>query len=680
MRVATDIGGTFTDIVYIKKDGEIGVDKAHTTPPNFEKGVIDVIKKTGIPTEEVESFVHGTTVIINALTEKKGAKTALITTKGFRDVLYIQRGNRPDLFNLRYKKPEPFIPRYLSKEVEERVNYKGEVLTPLNEDDVKLCIDYFKKENVEAIAVCYLHSYINNSHEKQTIELIKKLWPEVYITGSYEVTKEWREYERANTTALNSFVKPVAAQYIDKLYNKLEEIGVKSPKYIMQSNGGTTTFEKSKETPICMVESGPVAGIFGSAMLGKILGLDKVIGFDIGGTTAKCSLIDGGEVKVTTDYKIDQNERYAGYPVKTPVVDIVEIGNGGGSIAWIDEGGSLKVGPQSAGALPGPVAYGKGGTEPTTTDANLVLGRLSPENFDMNVDMSKVKEAINERISKYFNISAEDGALGIIRIANSNMLNALKIISVRKGYDPREFAMVAFGGGGGMHAAALAKELGIKKVIIPVAASVFSAWGMLMTDLRQDDINTFNVRLDKANYDELETKWNEMEALAFKEYEEKGISKENLVFLRNLDMRYWGQEHTVKVQIPNIKVSEKNTDEIIESFHEEHEKTYSFRMDDSLTEIVNLHLITLGKVEKSELKKLEKTSNSVDYAFKEVRPVIFENEGKIDTNVYLKDKLSPGMKIAGPAIIEEVTSSTVIYPNMTAELDQYGNLIINTEV
>jgi N-methylhydantoinase A len=680
MRVATDIGGTFTDIVYIDKNGEINVDKAHTTPPNFEKGVINVIKKAGINTEEVESFVHGTTVIINALTERKGAKTALITTKGFRDVLDIQRGNRPDLFNLRYKKPESFIPRYLRREVEERLNYKGEVLTPLNEEDIKSAVEYFKKEKVEAIAVCYLHSYINSDHEKKTIELIKKLWPEVFVTGSYEVTKEWREYERTNTTALNSFVKPVASKYIDNLYQELDQIGIQSNKYIMQSNGGTTTFEQSKETPITMVESGPVAGIFGSAMIGKLLGYDKVIGFDIGGTTAKCSLIDGGEVKVTTDYKIGQTDRFAGYPVKTPVVDIVEIGNGGGSIAWIDEGGSLKVGPQSAGAMPGPVAYGQGGTEPTTTDANLVLGRLSPKNFDMNVDMSMVRGAIEDKISIPFDITIEEGALGIVRIANSNMLNALKIISVRKGYDPREFTMVAFGGGGGMHAAALAKELGIKKVVIPVAAPVFSAWGMLMTDLRQDDINTFNIRLDKIKYEDLEAKWNHMEELAIEEYESKGISRDNLVFLRNLDMRYWGQEHTVKVQVPNEMITDKNKKDIIERFHEEHNKAYSFRMDDSLTEIVNLHLITLGKVEKVDLNKKEKASDNLNDAFKEERPVIFEEEGEVNTKVYLMNKLSPGMKICGPAIVEEVSSSTIIYPNMNAEMDDYGNLIINTEV
>jgi N-methylhydantoinase A len=680
MRIATDIGGTFTDIVYIAEDGSIGVNKVHTTPPNYEKGVINVIEKSEISKEAIKSLNHGTTVIINAITERKGAKTGLITTKGFRDMLEIARGNRPDLFNLMYKKPEVFVPRHLRLEVEERIKYNGEVVTPLNKEDVKKCVEYFKKENIEALGVVYLHSYKNNQHEKETVQLIKELWPEVYITGSYQISKEFREYERTSTTILNSYVKPVAATYIDKLYNQLEDINIKCPKYIMQSNGGTTTFEKAKDTPINMIESGPVAGIFGAAMLGKLLGEDQVIGFDIGGTTAKCSLINGGEVKVTTDHKIEKTNVSAGYPVRVPVVDIVEIGNGGGSIAWIDEGNSLKVGPQSAGALPGPIAYGFGGTEPTTTDANLIVGRLAPENFDMKVNMDNVREMIDNKIAKPFGISVEEAALGIIRIANSNMLNALKLISVRKGYDPRDFALIAFGGGGPMHAAPLAKELGIKKVIIPVAASVFSAWGMLMTDLRQDDIQTFNVRLDNMDYNLINNQWNDMEQVAIDEYEEKGVSEENIIFVRNVDMRYWGQEHTIKVQIFNDEISSDNLPEIIERFHKEHEKNYNFRIDESLTEIVNLHLTAFGKVEKTELKELEVLSNNPDDALKETREVIFENVGGIDTKIYLRDKLSPGMKINGPAIIEEVTTSTIIYPNMELEVDKYGNLIINTEV
>ncbi|MGV3466564.1 MAG: hydantoinase/oxoprolinase family protein, partial [Heyndrickxia sp.] len=450
MRVATDIGGTFTDLVYVDNSGRFGVAKSHTTPPYFEQGVIDVMEKSGIDQKSITTFIHGTTVIINALTERKGVKTGLITTKGFRDVLEIARGNRPDLFNVRYQKPEPFVSRYLRQEVEERMNYKGEVLIELNKDQISDIISFFKSEGVQAIAVSYLHSYVNPLHEQETVQYIKKLWPEVFVTASHEVTKEWREYERTNTTVLNAYVKPIATSYVNKLQDKLNEKQTESNNYIMQSNGGTTTFEQAKELPINMVESGPVAGIYGAAVLGEIIGEKNIIAFDIGGTTAKCSLIEKGEVKVSTDYYIERDSRHAGYPIKTPVVDIVEIGNGGGSIAWIDEAGSLKVGPHSAGALPGPVAYGQGGTEPTTTDANLLTGRLSPKNFDYEVDMKKVREAIQTKVSNHFNMSAEEGALGIIRIANSNMLNALKLISIRKGYNPREFTLVAFGGGGSM--------------------------------------------------------------------------------------------------------------------------------------------------------------------------------------------------------------------------------------
>lgn len=680
MRVATDIGGTFTDIVYIDKNGAIGVDKAHTTPPNFEQGILNVIEKCKIDPKAVQNLSHGTTVVINALTERKGGKTALITTKGFRDMLEIARGNRPDLFNMMYQKPKVFVPRYLRCEVEERMNYKGEVLKPLNVEDLKTSIAYLKREKIDALAVVFLHSYVNDTHEREAVAFIKKNWPEIFVTGSYEVTKEWREYERTSTTVLNSFVKPVAASYIDKLEEKLKAVGIDAPKYIMQSNGGTTTFKKAKETPINMVESGPVAGIFGAAMLGQLIGEKNIIGLDIGGTTAKCSLIENGEVKITTDYKIQKTSTSAGYPIKVPVVDIVEIGNGGGSIAWIDEGGSLKVGPQSAGALPGPVAYGIGGTEPTTTDANLVLGRLSPKNFDMNVDMNAVREAIETKVAQKFSMSVDEAALGIVRIANANMLNALKLISVRKGYDPRDFCMVAFGGGGPMHATALAKELGIQKVVIPVAASVFSAWGMVMTDLRQDMIQTNNVRMDHLDYAWFDSVWNQMEKEALAEYEEKGIQNEQVVFVRNLDMRYAGQEHTVKVVIPSKSMDDEIKNEVIEKFHVEHERNYSFRIDDSMTEIVNFHLTAFGKTEKTEIKKIASHNRSAEDTLLEKRKVRFEEEGLLETKVYDREKLDPGTTVQGPAIIEEKTASTIIYPGMSMTVDPYGNLIILTEV
>ena len=682
MKIATDIGGTFTDLVHIDDQGHVGMTKAHTTPPNFEKGVLNAIKQCEeIDYQGVTSFIHGTTVVINALTEKKGAKTALLTTKGFRDIYEIARGNRPDLFNLRFQKSVPVVPRYLRREVEERVNYLGEVLTPLNEDDVRKWVEYFKKEGVESIAVVYLNSYKNSDAERRTVELVKELWPEVFVTGSYEVTNEWREYERTSTAALNAFVRPVASKYIETLELELKKLKIDCPKYIMQSNGGSTTFETAKATPINMVESGPVAGIYGSAVLGKMVGEEKIIAFDIGGTTAKCSLIDGGEVKVTTDYKIDKDYKTAGHPIKVPVVDIVEIGNGGGSIAWIDEYGSLRVGPSSAGAFPGPIAYGKGGDSPTTTDANLVAGRLSPSNFDMKVDMEKVKEGVRRVVSDPLGISTEEGALGIIRIANSNMLNALKLVSVRKGYDPREFALVAFGGGGPMHAAPLAKELGIKKVIIPKVASVFAAWGMLMTDLRQDDIKTNIVSLDeKADFNSLTKLWESMEEKALEDYASKGITKDKVIFIRNLDMRYDEQEHTVKVVQGDIDLGPDTYKEIISRFHAEHEKAYSFRIEDSGVEIVNLHLISFGRMEKPKVEEIEVQPYTLEETVKEIRPVLFEGMGSVDTTIYLRDKMSPGMKISGPAIVEEVSASTLVYPDMTATVDKLGNLIINTGV
>ncbi|MDM5201089.1 hydantoinase/oxoprolinase family protein [Fictibacillus enclensis] len=680
MRVATDIGGTFTDLVYVDEKGKIGVAKSHTTPPHFEQGVLDVMEKSGIDQTAIETFIHGTTVIINALTERKGVKTGLITTKGFRDILEIARGNRPDLFNVRYEKPSPFVPRYLRQEVNERLNYKGEVLSPLNTEEIKEVVEYFRKEGAEAIAVAYLHSYINPVHEKKTIEVIKEVWPEAVITASHEVTKEWREYERTSTAVLNAYVKPIAASYVNRLNSKLLENKAKSQNYIMQSNGGTTTFGQAKETPINMVESGPVAGIYGAAVLGELIGEENIIAFDIGGTTAKCSLINKGEVKVSTDYYIEKNDRNAGYPIKVPVVDIVEIGNGGGSIAWIDEGGSLKVGPQSAGAVPGPVAYGQGGTEPTTTDANLLCGRLSRDNFDYSVDLESVRRAIKEKVADPFGISEEEGALGIIRIANSNMLNALKLISVRKGYNPKEFTLVAFGGGGSMHAAALAKELGVKKVVVPVASSVFSAWGMLMTDLRHDYIQTYIKRLFELEVSEFNQEWAKLEQQAFHQYKEEGVSEENILFTRFADMRYLGQEHTVKVPVPEGELTKDSLEIMTQRFHSLHEKNYTFKLEESPTEIVNLHLTALGTVQKPELPKLEVVNGTKDEALKEVRNVFYEEAGWRETQVFDRELLGPDVEIQGPAIVEEPSAATVLYPGQTLTVDAYGNLLIDTGV
>ncbi|MHA6260319.1 hydantoinase/oxoprolinase family protein [Sporosarcina sp. CAU 1771] len=678
MRVSTDVGGTFTDLVYVTEEGDIGFSKSNTTSPNFEEGVMNVLEKSQESLQEIETFIHGTTVIINTLTERKGVKTGLITTKGFRDVLEIARGNRPDLFNVRYQKPKPIIPRYLRREVDERLNYKGDIIQSLKKEDLEKIILDFKKEAVEAIAIVFLHSYKNPVHEIEAVKLVKELWPEVSITASYEITKEWREYERTNTTAMNSYVKPIASSYINRLEQKLTDRKINKQKYIMQSNGGTTTFSLAKEAPINMVESGPVAGVYGTALLGELLGEENLIAFDVGGTTAKCSLIEKGNVRVTTDYYIEKTEKSAGYPLKVPVVDIVEIGNGGGSIAWIDSIGSLRVGPHSAGANPGPIAYGRGGSEPTITDANLLTGRLSVANFENPVDLEIMKEIVNEKIAKKFDMDVEDAALGIIRLANSNMLNALKLISVRKGYDPRDFTMVAFGGGGPLHAPFLAKELGIKKVIVPIASAVFSAWGMLMSDLRQDFIQTFLQRLGQSDVSELNNEWNVLERQAKEQFIQEGVKEEHVVFSRYVDARYVGQEHTVKVPVAAGEWGSHSITQITSDFHALHEKNYTFKLEESDVEIVNLHLTTLGKIKRPELKKLDYVEGNQATADYE-RDVYFEEDGWLLTEVYNRNNLKPMMKIKGPAIIEDQMTSVPLYPKQELEVDVYGNLVIYTE-
>lgn len=680
MKAATDIGGTFTDLVAIDDSGKLIMEKAHTTPPDFEQGVMDVLEKSGIDLHSIEAFFHGTTTIINALTERKGAKTALITTKGFRDILELARGNRPDLFNMVFEKPEPFVPRYLRREVEERVSYRGEIITPLNEDDIRTAVEYLKKEQVEAIAVCYINSYANEAHERRTVEKIKELWPEVFVCPSVDITKEWREYERTSTAVLNAYVMPAASSYIDRLERRLNNAGVPDKRYIMQSNGGTTTFAQAKLTPINVVESGPVAGVFGASILGKLIGEPNVIAFDVGGTTAKCSLIDQGEVKVTTSYYIERDERSAGYPIMAPVVDIVEIGNGGGSIAWIDDGGSLKVGPKSAGALPGPVAYGKGGTKPTTTDANLIAGRLSAKNFDMEVSLDAVKAALVETVGKPLSISAEEAAESIIRVADSNMNNALKLISVRRGYDPRDFAMVAFGGGGPMHGPTLARELNIRKVIVPVAASVFSAWGMLMSDIRHDFIQTKILPFGTAPMDELNQMWESLMAQADELLSAEHISPEQTTFTFIADMRYAGQEHTVQVSAPAYPWTEEYRADIMARFHRTHEHYYTFSLPDTPAEIVNLHLVAYGRLEKPALNRIAEHKGGPETALKETRRVFFSGDGWLDAPVYDRAKLGAGINIDGPMVVEEPTTATVVCPGQHLSVDEYGNLIIETEV
>jgi N-methylhydantoinase A len=678
LRIASDIGGTFTDLVYLdEQTGEVHVGKASTTPHDFAQGVLDTLDRAqGMDTSHTSFFVHGTTVIINALTERKGVKTGLITSRGFRDVLEIGRANRPDMYNLYFTKQKPFVPRYLRLEVAERVNYKGEVLETLDEGEMREAVRRLVDEGVDSIAVCFLHSYANPAHEIRAGEVIRQAAPDMPYTLSHEVTQEWREYERTSTAALNSYVLPIAREYLDNLERNLtarKRMG--DVLHVMQSNGGSATFEMGRHTPINLVESGPVAGVIGAARIGELIGEPNVISFDVGGTTAKTSLIEGGRPKITTEYKIEHTRETAGYPILVPTIDIVEIGSGGGSIAWIDQAGALRVGPVSAGAVPGPACYDQGGTQPTVTDANLLVGRLNPNYFlggELKVNVERAREAM-QPIARHFNMSVEEAALGVIRLSDFGKMNAIKLISVRRGYDPRDFVLEAFGGGGPMHAGAMMRELRCKKVVIPTQPGVFSAFGMLMTDLRVDYIRTLISRTDQADLTRLNSLYDEMEQQARGRLSGEGVDAANIQINRYADMRYKGQEHTVKVPVPAGRITAEGLRGVNDSFHDLHEHAYTFRLDTPI-ELVNYHLTAIGLVAKAEIRPVNGQGTGASRARKETRAVIFEDAGMVNTTVYERDALPLDRTMEGPAVIEEPASVTVVYPDQQFWRDKYGFL------
>jgi N-methylhydantoinase A len=686
IRVATDVGGTFTDLVYFETDNETGrqsirTAKVDTTPPNFEEGVLNVLAKGKVDIGSVAFFAHGTTVVINALTERKGVKTALITTEGFRDVLEIARGNRPDFFNLMYEKPKPFVPRHLRRETPGRINYKGEETTRLDLKGVPAILDDFRAEGVQAIAVCLLHAYANPAHEQALAADVRRLWPEVSVVASHQITREWREYERTNTTVLSAYVQPIAERYLTRLERGLAANGNRGQLYIMQSNCGVDSLAATKAIPITMVESGPASGFWGAAELGRIIGEPNVLALDIGGTTAKCSLIENGHVKIMTDYWIERSKRSSGYPVMVPVVDVVEIGNGGGSIAWVDDFGKLHVGPQSAGALPGPAAYGRGGTEATTTDANIVLGRINKDYFfggEIKADMSAVDAAL-DRVAERLGVSQIEAARGIVRIANNNMINALKLVSLNRGFDPRDFTLVAFGGGGAMHAAALGADLGVKKIVIPRGAPVFSAWGMMMSDLRRDYFITRLIETGGVDASAVAAALSELidEAAtrARAQFVAEGIAEDAIKLTPFLKCRYQNQEHSVEVELAHGLISADTVVDLISRFHAIYEREYTYRLDAPL-EVVGLHLVASAEVGKLQLAPLPKNGMSLEAACKGRRLVDYATEGVHQADIYDAEKLAPGMTFPGPAVIEDPGTTVVVHPGQSVAIDDYGNIHI----
>lgn len=653
----------------------MGLGKSSSTPERLDDGVMTVLEESSV--SDIDFLAHGTTVIINALTERKGVPVALITTRGFRDVLEIGRANRPDLYNLRYRKPKPFVPRRLRFEVAERTTYLGKVLTPLDEDEVRAALASAVKRGAEAVAVCFLHSYANPNHERRAAEIARAEFPGVSVTTSHALTAEWREYDRTSTTVLDAYVKPIARNYLQALERRLADREIRQAAlHAMQSNGGVTRFELASQAPINLIESGPVGGVIGASVVGDFLKERNMITLDIGGTTAKSSLVEDGRIRLADDYHIERSPTSAGYPVKVPVVDIVEIGAGGGSIAWLDPAGALRVGPRSAGASPGPASYGWGGTDPTVTDANLIAGRINPHYFlggRIELDADRARAAFAP-LAEALRSTIDETALGVIRLANASMIHLLKLVSVRRGRDPRDFAIVAFGGGGSMHATALARELQVPRVIVPVAPGHFSAWGMLVSDLRHDAVQTRWARADEAAPAELAAVWRRLQEEMARTFESETVGAEDVTFNRFVDMRYAGQEHTVTVPVPNGEIADGAWREVQSSFHELHEQLYTFRLNSPI-ECVNFRLTGLAAVRKPVPLTIEQTGD-VDGALKEVRDVHFDELGRQPSRIYERALLGGSGLVNGPAVIEEPAASTVVFPDQLARIDRYGNLIV----
>lgn len=672
-RISTDVGGTFTDgILLDESTGRIAFSKVLSTPSNPAIGTMKGIEKFGVSLSEVSFLAHGTTVVINALIEGKGAKTALITTKGFRDVLEIGRSNRTEMYDALYRKPRPIVPRHLRLEVKERMDSSGRILIPLELKQLDQIIAYFKQQGVGAVAVCFLNSYCNPVHEEAAGKYLEERLPGVTISLSHRITRRYYEYERTSTTVQNAYVMPVIHSYLESLESSLKKKHLQPELQIMQSNGGIMTSSVAKEMPIGMVESGPAAGAIGGAQLANLIGCANVITYDMGGTTAKSSIIKNGQAETVDVYMVE------GRPILLPVVDLKEIGAGGGSIAWIDEGGALHVGPQSAGASPGPACYMLGGTAPTVTDANLHLGILHPQYFlggEMEISPDLAAQSL-DKIANYFHISRDEAALGIIKIVNTNMAGLLQSISVKRGYDPRDFSMVAFGGAGPIHAVAIAKELRIPKVIVPMYPGAFSAWGMLMADLRHDFNQTYIRLVEKADPEEIQRLFRVLEAQLVDLFEKEKIPPQQRVILHELDLRYYGQEHTLAVP-SSLLFDEGEKAKICSSFDEQHLRIYGHNAPEEPKEIVTLKVVGLGKVGKPFLPEITRGEiNPAREAEIAQRSVYQGNGERVNFRIFRRDLLAAGNQIRGPAIIEEQTATTVVEPDQLCEVDRYGNLII----
>ena len=680
LRIAADVGGTFTDVAtFNAATGVIGLGKTLTTPDRLVEGIAHGVHRAGSTFAKAGLFLHGTTVAINALLERKGARTALLTTKGFRDIYEIGRINRPDSYNLFFRKHRPLVDRSLRIEIDERIYASGEVLKPLDADKLERIATGLEEQKIDALAILFMNSYRNPSHELAAKKFFLGRLPGVFITASHELSREYREFERTSTAVANAYVGPRVASYLKDTVDFLDESGFPGQFLIVQSTGGLYDVSQASRECIRMLESGPAAGVIATRGLCEALGVKRAIAFDMGGTTAKAGVIlDGAELMVNSAMVGGYNE---GLPVQIPMIDIQEVGTGGGSIARVVAGGAIRVGPDSAGSKPGPVCYGRGGTQPTVTDANLVLGRLSPERFlggDMKLDLAIARRAIESEIAGPLGLGVEQAADGIIQIACAAMANVVKRVTTERGFDAREFEMVAYGGAGPVSATLVARELRVGRVIIPNAPGHFSAFGMLLADLRRDYARTLFLRLDAALIDSLRPAFEEMENEGRAEMLAAAGTTIPVSAEYGVDMRYVGQEHSVTVTFSSELARDMSRSGIKAAFDATHEQRYGYCSADELAEIVSVRCVVTGSMPKPKLVRIEAGSGTVPpEARREVRHVYFSaNGGAVPTPVYSRARLLAGNRFTGPALVEEYATTTVVSPGDVVTVDAFGNLLI----
>ena len=678
IRLGVDTGGTFTDITVLEEDtGKVSIAKVPSRRDDHAGALIEAVGKgleiANVDAGDVTLLVHGTTIVTNAVLENKLPETSLITTEGFKDVLEIGRHFRPDMYDLQQVKMPPLVPRERRYCVAERMTSDGGVLVTPERDEVLQLIEKIRKNNSNSVAICFLNAFINPANEILVRDWLKEKLPDIRISASHEVCREIREFERMSTVALNTATMPLMAAYLAEISPRIQATLPNAKVLLMQSNGGSLTVETARELPVRLITSGPAGGALAVQRLGKATGNPNLLGVDMGGTSTDISLIHKGETRMTTESAI------AEHPVKLPMIEINSIGAGAGSIAWLDNWGGLNVGPRSAGADPGPAAYGRGGTEPTVADANIVLGRLHPDRFiggKMSVDREAACKAIAEKVGKLLDLSVEEAAAGIIRIANSNMERAVRVSSAERGFDPRDITLVAFGGAGPLHAAALAEAAGIPTTLVPEAPGVFSAIGLVMADIRHDFVQTQMMKGDEITPKKLSQLYEYLDVQGREALARDGVSEDQWVLQRTADFRYVGQAYEVNVPVPDGKLDAVSIASTIQAFHDLHLQLYAHSRPDGRVEFVNSRVAAIGLTAAPPMRAQPKREMVVEP--KESRPVYFDEAGSyVETQVFEREDLGPGAAFSGPAIVEQVDTTTVVHAGQSVTVDGFGNLLIS---